>query len=134
MSGISRAECRVVRSGESYVGRQGLTYLTGITNATVGASSICMTVVTMPPGARAKPHYHDGIETAIYVVEGEVEMRWGEGLRERLVTRAGDYVFIPANVPHLPMNRSESACVAVVAHAAADDQAGIVFVEGADEK
>ena len=92
MSEPARPSCRVVRSGESYAGKQGLTYRAGLTAATVGARAICMTVAVLPPGARARPHLHRGIETAVYVIEGGSEMLWGEGLRERLVGRAGEYV------------------------------------------
>lgn len=91
-----------------------------------------MTVVTLPPGARAKTHLHRGIETAVYVLEGEAEMHFGDGLRELVRARAGEYVYIPADMPHLVMNRSGSPCRALVAHTAADDQAGIVLLPELD--
>ena len=50
--------CRVVRSGDAYVGQQGFTYLAGLTGSTAGSRGICMTVATLPPGARAKAHLH----------------------------------------------------------------------------
>jgi uncharacterized RmlC-like cupin family protein len=46
--------CKVIRSGEAYQGQQGLTYLSGLTGATAGSQAICMTMVELPPGARAK--------------------------------------------------------------------------------
>jgi uncharacterized RmlC-like cupin family protein len=85
-----------------------------------------MTVVTLPPGARAKTHLHQGIETAVYLIEGEAEMYFGERLGERLAARAGEYVYVPAGMPHLVLNRSEAPCRAIVAHTSPDDQAGIV--------
>ena len=57
---------RVVRPGQTYVGRQGFTYGQGASAETVGAERICMNVLPMPPGARAKVHCHDGIETIAY--------------------------------------------------------------------
>lgn len=122
-----RPKCRVVTSGESYEGKQGLTYLAGLTGASAGSHAICMTVLTLPPGRKAKTHLHRGIETAAYVIEGEAVMTWGDRLEERLVARAGDYVYVPADMPHRVMNLSGADCVAVVAHTAADDQAGIVM-------
>ncbi len=116
----------------TYVGQQGFTYLAGLTGSTVGSRAISMTVVTLPDGARAKPHLHRGIATAVYVLEGEAEMHFGEGLRERVRARAGEYVYIPADMPHLVMNRSGVMCRALVAHTAADDQAGIVLLPGLD--
>ena len=124
--------CKVVRSGEAYVGQQGFTYLAGLTGSTVGSRGISMTVVTLPEGARAKTHLHRGIETAVYVLDGEAEMHFGERLRELVRARAGEYMYIPADMPHLVINSSGSPCRALVAHTAADDQAGIVLLPGLD--
>jgi uncharacterized RmlC-like cupin family protein len=119
--------CIVVSSGRHYQGQQGFAYLEGLTGATTGSRGICMTILTIPPGARAKTHAHSGIETAAYVIEGEIEMFFGERLGERLVAEAGEYVYVPADVPHLVLNRSNSTCRALVAHTSPDDQTGIVL-------
>ena len=124
--------CRVVRSGASYVGQQGFTYLAGLTGATAGSRALCMTLLTLPDGARAKTHLHRAIETAAYVIEGEVEMYFGERLESLLHARAGEYVYVPADMPHLVMNRSGAPCRALVAHSAEDDQAGIVLLPELD--
>lgn len=129
---MSSPTCRVVASGDAYVGQQGLTYLAGLTGSTVGSRGICMTLVTLPDGARAKPHLHRGIETAVYVIEGEAETHFGEALGEVVRARAGEYVYIPADMPHLVVNRSGAPCRALVAHSAADDQAGIVLLPELD--
>ena len=71
--------CKVVPSGDAYVGQQGFSYLAGLTGNTVGSRDISMTVVTLPDGARAKTHLHRGIETAVYVLEGEAEMHLAKG-------------------------------------------------------
>ena len=122
----------MIPSGDAYMGRQGLTYLGGLTGATAQSSAICMTVVTLPPGARAKTHLHQGIETAVYVFEGEAEMFFGARLAERLVARAGEYLYIPPDTPHRVMNRSDAPCRALVAHTSSDDQAGIVMLPDLD--
>ena len=124
--------CKVVRSGEAYQGRQGLTYLAGLTGETAGSRAICMTVVTLPPGARAKTHLHHGIETAVYVLEGETGMYFGARLCERLVAKAGEYIYIPADMPHLVLNHTSATCRAIVAHTSADDQDGIVLLPELD--
>lgn len=124
--------CKVIRPGESYPGRQGFTYVAGLTGATSGSRAICMTLLVLPDGARARTHLHQGIETAVYVLEGEVEMYWGPRLGERLVASGGEYVYIPADMPHLVLNRSGAPCRALVAHTAADDQAGIVLLPELD--
>lgn len=124
--------CKVVSSGSAYVGHQGFTYLSGLTGETVGSRGISMTVVTLPGGARARTHLHRSIETAVYVIEGQAEMYFGDALQDRLVARAGDYVYVPADMPHLVINRSGASCRALVAHTAADDQQGIVLLPDLD--
>ena len=126
------ATCRVVRSGQAYEGAQGLTYLRGLTGETAGATGISMTVVVLPDGARAKTHLHRGIETAIYVISGSCEMYHGDRLQDHVDCRAGDYVYIPADVAHLVMNRSGAEATAVVAHTAPSDQDGIVLLPELD--
>jgi uncharacterized RmlC-like cupin family protein len=124
--------CRVVRSGDPYHGRQGFTYLRGLTGETAGSTAICMTVLVLPPGARAKTHLHRGIETAAYVIDGQAEMFFGPRLEERLTAAAGEYIYIPADVPHLVMNRSGRPATALVAHSAPNDQEGIVLLPDLD--
>lgn len=75
-----------------------------------------MHMVVIPPGARAEPHSHAGYETAIFVLEGRVETRYGEGLAESIISEAGDFLFIPPSVPHEAINLSTTeAARAIVA-------------------
>lgn len=124
--------CRVIRSGDDYQGKQGLTYRRGLTGETAGSWSICMTVLVMPNGARAKTHLHRGIETAAYVIDGRAEMFYGPRLEHHVEAGAGEYIYIPADVPHLVMNRSGGPVTALVAHTAASDQDGIVLLPDLD--
>lgn len=126
--------CRAIRSGEAYRGLQGLSYLAGLTGASAGASGISMVVVTIPPGARAKAHLHHGIETAAYVIEGEIEIWFGSDLSEHVTVGPGDYSYVPPDMPHVAINRSAHRCVAVVAHTAPDDQAGIELLPELDDR
>jgi len=126
------ATCRVVRSGEAYQGKQGLTYLRGLTGETAGSRAICMTALVLPDGARAKTHLHLGVETAVYIIEGRFEMFFGPRLEDHVDFAAGDYIYIPADVAHLVMNRSGSPATALVAHTAANDQKGIVLLPELD--
>ncbi len=130
-SGIPSPVC-VVPAGDSFEGRQGLTYLKGLTGASTGARGICMTVVTLPPGARAKAHLHRGIETAVYVIEGRAEIRFGDRLERRLESRSGEYRYIAPDTPHVVMNLWDAVCRAVVAHTAPDDQEGIELLPALD--
>lgn len=126
------ASCRVIRSGEVYEGKQGLTYLRGLTGDTARSTAICMTVLVLLDGARAKTHLHRGVETAVYIMEGSSECYFGPQLEDHIDFSAGDYVYIPANVAHLVMNRSAAPAKALVAHTAANDQEGIVLLPELD--
>lgn len=85
---------------------QRLPYFLGVSGSTVGATGLSMHLVVIPPGARAEPHIHVGYETGIYVIEGRVETRYGEGLAQSIVSEAGDFLFVPPGVPHEAINLS----------------------------
>jgi uncharacterized RmlC-like cupin family protein len=65
-----------------------------------------MHLIFIPPGARAEPHVHVGFETGIYVLEGTVCTRWGPQLEHEVVSRAGEFLFVPPGVPHEVINLS----------------------------
>ena len=120
------ATCVVLSPGEAFHGRQQLEYFAGVSAQTAGAAGLCMHLVTIPPGARSEPHLHERHETAIYVLSGEGSMYFGEGLREHLTVRAGQFLFIPANVPHLTYNASETTpCTAVLARTDPNEQESV---------
>ncbi|CDM58816.1 hypothetical protein LPU83_3166 [Rhizobium favelukesii] len=54
MDATSKPICHIVRPSHAYDGKQGLSYFEGIAAETVGAKGICMHLMTIPPGVRAK--------------------------------------------------------------------------------
>jgi uncharacterized RmlC-like cupin family protein len=119
-------EVIIIRAGGSYDGRQGVTLATGVSNRSAGARALCLHLVTIPPGTRGIPHLHDGHESAIYAVSGETEMWHGEGLSQCAIVRAGDFIYVPPGTPHLPVNRSDTTTVAVVARTDPREQESVV--------
>lgn len=98
----------------------------GISEVTAGSKGISMNMVVIPAGAKAEPHFHKGYETAIYMLKGRVETRYGENLARSSVNEAGDFIFIPAGVPHQPINLSETeAAIAIVARNDANEQESV---------
>jgi uncharacterized RmlC-like cupin family protein len=96
--------------------RQGLRQFVGISGTNSGARGLSMNRVIIPPGGRAEPHRHVGSESAIYLLQGTVETRYGERLERRVVNRSGDFLFIPPGVPHQPINLSTTEpAIAIVA-------------------
>ena len=121
--------CVVVRSGGSYDGKQGISLSSGISSATAGSRGLCMHVVVIPPGMRGTPHRHEGHETAIYLASGEVEVWHGPDLADRTEIREGDFFYIPAGTPHLPVNRGEIPAVAVLARTDPAEQESVMVVD-----
>lgn len=125
--------CKVIQPGATYEGKQAFTYFAGISAENTGSQGICMHLLTIPPGQRAKAHLHEAHETAIYVLEGEAEMWYGENLAEHLVVKAGEYLYIPAGVPHLPYNAGDVPATAVIARTDPNEQESVVLRPDLDE-
>ncbi len=123
---------RVIAPGQTYVGKQGFTYRAGASAETVGAQQICMNVLPVPVGGRAKVHYHRGIETIAYLLEGECAVYYGDRVERRVLVRAGEQIYIPEDVPHAPCNESAAPCAWIVVHASGSDQDGIVLLPDFD--
>ncbi len=125
-----RDKAITIRPKETYITRQQLPNFEGISAHTVGATGLCMHLVIIPPGGQAVPHYHNGYETAIYIVKGRAETRYGPNLEYSSINEAGDFLFIPPNVPHLPVNLSDTEeVIAVVARNDPNEQESVVVVD-----
>jgi uncharacterized RmlC-like cupin family protein len=96
----------VTRSGDLIQSKQGLQNIDGVSAEASGSQGLWMGMIRIPPGARAHPHLHEDHETAIYVLEGEGEMWYGDQMEEHITFAAGDFMYIPAGVPHAPSNPS----------------------------
>jgi uncharacterized RmlC-like cupin family protein len=75
-------------------------------------------------------------ESAFYVISGEtVELYTGDDLQERDVAHAGDFLYIPAGVPHVAVNRSESTpAICVGARTDPNEQESVVLRPGLDDR
>jgi uncharacterized RmlC-like cupin family protein len=124
--------CQIVRASSSFDGKQGLTYRHGISRESVGAQGICMHVLTMPPGARATPHLHENHESAIYVLSGQIEAWYGDGLQHHVAANPGDLFYIPAGVPHMPANLTNEPATAIVARTDPNEQESVRLLEELD--
>ena len=106
---------RVVQSGQPYRSEQGTLYEPGISAQTVGASSLFLGMVTLPPLDRTKAHAHEHHESAFFVLSGsDIELWSGERLQDRATAKQGDYLFIPRNVPHVAVNRNATEAAVFV--------------------
>ena len=93
MSAPARDGFALIKPGQTYVGKQGFTYGAGVSTETAGAKKVCMNVLPMPPGAVAKAHYHEGIETIAYMLDGECAVYYGDDLEKRVHVQQGRQLF-----------------------------------------
>ncbi len=98
MDGKSKPTCHIVKPHHIYAGRR-VSYFEGIAAETVGSTGICMHILTIPPGMRAKAHLHEAHETADHMLSGEAHTWYGDRLQEHVVVHAGELFYIPAGVP-----------------------------------
>jgi uncharacterized RmlC-like cupin family protein len=78
-----------------------------VSQATTGATNIYMGVFRVPPGARSRPHYHENCESAVYMLSGQLEVRWGDHLEEKVEIGVGDMVYVPPRETHILQNLSD---------------------------
>ena len=124
-------DCRLIRGGASFHGKQGLDYFSGVSAETTGAAGICMHLLEMPPGVTAKAHYHEAHETAIFMLEGVTEMRHGPNLDQIMRAEAGDFVYIPPGEPHQPYNPTDKLARAIIARTDPNEQESVILLDDA---
>jgi uncharacterized RmlC-like cupin family protein len=134
MSGSTADGVAVIKPGQTYMGKQGFTYSAGASAETVGARNVCMNILPMSSGAIAKAHYHKGIETIAYMLEGECAVYYGDNLQKRVSLHQGEQCFVAADMPHAPRNESDKPCTWIVVHSSGSDQDGIVLLPDLDAK
>jgi uncharacterized RmlC-like cupin family protein len=104
----------VVKGLKSETAAQGSDYAPGVSAETVGAKALFLGVVTLPPGRRTKAHVHEFHETAMHMVSGEaIDLYSGPQLEHHETVHVGDYLYVPANVAHVAVNRSATPAVFV---------------------
>ena len=70
------------------------------------ASAIWGGLFEVGPGSRTGVHHHGEQETIAYVLSGICEIRWGERGESVACARAGDFIHVPAFLPHMEINPS----------------------------
>lgn len=123
------AEIVVIRPDTSISSKQGLPVFQGISGQNAGAKGISMNRVVIPPGGSAKAHVHKGYESVVYLIKGRVKTLYGEGWNKSVINEEGDFIYIPADLPHKPINLSETqAAEAIVARTDPNEQGSVQHV------
>ena len=89
----------------------------------------------VPAGARSRAHYHADCESALYMLEGSIEIRWGEHLEQSLVVEPGDLLYVPPRETHIVVNRSdtEPADYVVARDSPTEDSVEVPWAERPDD-
>ncbi len=111
----------VIRGGGAQRGWNGIKYQQGLSGKNVGAQNLSINVATVPPGAIAYAHIHDGFEVMLFIVQGKVKHTYGEGLANEVINEAGDFIYIKPGVPHEVFNIGDEPLIAFVARSTADE-------------
>ena len=116
-----------IRSNTPIIMRQKVQIFPGITKATAGSMQLSMNRIILSPGMKGLRHMHKDAETVIFIIEGNARTYIGENGEIAVDNKAGDFIFIPANVWHQPSNISKNRVVAIEARADADDQQNVIL-------
>ena len=120
------AEIIVIRPTATTDTKQGLPVFVGISGKNAGTKHISMNKVVIPAGKSAKAHIHKGYESVVYIIKGRVKTLYGEGLKKSVINEAGDFLYIPADLPHKPINLSDTeAAEAIVARTDPNEQESV---------
>jgi uncharacterized RmlC-like cupin family protein len=111
----------VIRGGGSKRGWNGIQYKQGLSGKNVGAEHLSINLATVPPGAIAYAHIHDGFEVMLFILQGRVKHTYGENLSRSVINEAGDFIYIKPGVPHEVFNIGDEPLVAFVARSTADE-------------
>jgi uncharacterized RmlC-like cupin family protein len=71
------------------------------------ASAIWGGLFEVEPKSQTGIHHHGEQETIAYVLSGICEVRWGERGEFRARAKAGDFIHVPAFLPHMEINPSK---------------------------
>ena len=93
----------------------GMQRFEAISGRSVHTEKLWMGETHVSPGAASANHHHGEAETAIYVRSGHPEFVFHDGVQEvRISTEPGDYIFIPAYLPHREENPDPATPAEVV--------------------
>ena len=110
-------EIKVVHSDglEVEIKSGAMTRLAGVSEALTGSTGIHLAVATIPAHCASSPHYHVNCESAIYVLKGKGRFVIGDNLDTELTIGPGDFIYVPAEAVHQPVNDGSDDMEIIVA-------------------
>ena len=111
------AEIRIIKSHqrEVEVSSGSMIRLAGVSASLVDAQGIHLAIATIPPGCSSRAHWHTNCESAIYITKGHGRFLVGHDLQTALEFQAGDFIYVPPDALHQPVNDGQESVEMVVA-------------------
>ncbi|MEU6251009.1 cupin domain-containing protein [Glycomyces sp. NPDC047010] len=97
----------------TYAGAQGGQFSAGVSRESAGSERLCLHRVFIEARTETRAHMHDGHESAIYVLAGRHQIRYGDELQHLADLEPGDMVYIPAGMLHQPIVGDEDVTALV---------------------
>ena len=91
-----------------------MTRVAGVSESLGGAEGIHLAFATIPPGQRSGAHIHTNCESALYILNGNGYFLVGDKLDDILPFGPGDFLFVPPDAPHQPVNDSADEPVEMI--------------------
>ena len=110
----------------------GMRRLAAVSHALVGSEKLWAGVMIAEPGMASAVHHHGDQETVVFVLSGRSKVRWGSRLEQEADLEAGDFLFIPALLPHQEINPSADQSVIWVVMRSAQEAAVVNLTRGTD--
>jgi uncharacterized RmlC-like cupin family protein len=100
-----------------------------ISHATAGSHNIYLGRFRVPAGVQSRPHYHAKAESAVLMLWGRLEIKWGDELKDALTIEPGDMVYVAPGETHVIRNLSETepAEYVVARDSATDDSVEVAW-------
>ena len=92
-----------------------MTRSAGVSEKLTGSTGIHLAIATIPPHCASSPHYHVNCESAIYVSKGRGRFVIGDNLDNPLIIAQGDFIYVPAEAVHQPVNDGDEPLELIVA-------------------
>lgn len=114
--GKGHRPCVITKSDglEVEIASGAMTRLAGVSEALSGSTGIHLAIAKVPPGRCSTAHYHVNCESAIYVVSGEGLFLHGEELDVEEAIGPGDFIYVPPDSNHQPVNTSDDGDLVLI--------------------
>src|SRR4051812_40680952 len=109
-----------VTPNESPLQGLGITREFGVSGSSAGSCHLSMAHGVVPAGVTSTRHSHP-FETAVFVISGRARAYFGLTDEDWVDVGSGDFLYIPADLPHSTANIGDTPVQYVLARAAPED-------------